>query len=288
MKGKTLLLYLFLVLSILLAGTSISYAQVRDTDIALTLYPEDPKPSQDVTATLGSYSTDLNKAHISWSVNDQEKSQGIGKKSFSFLMENTNTPVSLSATINTFDGQSIKKTILITPTNLDILWEAVDVHMPPFYRGKSMVPSQGGFKVVAIPNMVNRAGRIGSSNLSYTWSKDGDVRTDSSGWGRDSYIFSHSYLDRTNTIGVKISDISGGLNTSQSIQLKTSNPEILFYKKDLTLGTLWENALSDGFRVGEEGETLVVEPLFFSPANINANELTFDWSINGDRISVPS
>lgn len=288
MKGKALLSYLFLVLSILLMGTNISYAQVRDTDIVLNIYPQNPKPNQDVTATLASYSTDLDKAHISWSINNQEKSQGIGKKTFYFSTDNTSSPINLTATINTFDGQSLKKTILITPSNIDILWEATDSYVPPFYKGKTLVSKQGDFKVVAIPNIINKSGRINSNNLSYTWSKDGDIQTDSSGWGKDSFTFSNSYLDKNNTVEVRVSDISGGSSTSGSIQLQTSNPEIFFYKKDLTLGTLWENAIGDGFKVGGSGETVVVEPYFFSPQDISASELTFDWSINGDRIQTPN
>ena len=33
---------------------------------------------------------------------------------------------------------------------------------------------------------------------------------------------------------------------------------------------------------------MVVEPYFFSPKNINASELTFDWSLNGEKIQTPS
>jgi len=37
-------------------------------------------PKQNVTATLGSYATNLDKAYISWSINSQEMNKGVGKK----------------------------------------------------------------------------------------------------------------------------------------------------------------------------------------------------------------
>ena len=78
---------LILILILIIAFTGFfahTYAQVRDTDIILSVSPENPNPNQNVTATLSSYSIDLDKANISWSVNGQETSMGIGKKSFYF------------------------------------------------------------------------------------------------------------------------------------------------------------------------------------------------------------
>ena len=50
-----------------------------------------------------------------------------------------------------------------------------------------------------------------------------------------------------------------------------------------TFGVKWETALSNGFTINKDGEILVVEPYFFSPKNINASELTFDWSLNREK-----
>src|SRR3989338_5459408 len=83
------------------------HAQVRSTDIVLDISPEFPMPKQNVTATLGSYATNLDKAYISWSINGQEMSKGVGKKVFFFTMGDLGSSVDLTATINTFDGQSI-------------------------------------------------------------------------------------------------------------------------------------------------------------------------------------
>lgn len=280
--------YFIFVLSLIITFVGIFVsAQVRNTDIVLNISPQYPGPNQNITATLNSHTLNLDKAKISWSVNDQEVISGIGKKTLSFKTEAVGAVSTVLAVIDTVDGQSLTKTITITPASVDMLWEAYDSYTPPFYKGKALAPSQGTFKVVAIPGVINQSGKINSNNLSYTWTKDNKVQQNSSGWGKNSFLFINSYLDKGNTIKVKVSDISGGNNASGQIDLNTKNPKIVFYKND-SLGTNWNNALSDGFTINSTGETIVVEPYFFSPKNISSSDLAFDWFLNGEKIETPN
>lgn len=277
---------LFLILTIAFAGFFVD-AQVRDTDIVLSISPQYPNPNQNINAILNSHTINLDKANISWSVNNQEMNAGIGRKSFSFKIGEAGTSTVLSVLIDTIDGQSLSKTTTITPANVDMLWEAYNAYVPPFYKGKALAPSQGQFKVVAIPNIQNQGGKVNINNLSYIWEKDDKVQSDSSGWGKNYFIFQNSYLDRDNTAEVKVSDISGNNNASGRIILNTVNPKILFYENDPQLGVKWERSLSDGFLVNTNGTIINVEPYFFSPKNINSPDLTFDWSLNRKKISTP-
>ena len=279
-------LILIIIITFALMG-SFANAQIRDTDIVLSILPEYPNPNQNVTATLSSHSIDLDKVNISWSVNSQEMSLGIGKKSFSFKTGEAGSSSTLTATIETIDGQNILKTINISPADVDILWEAYDSYVPPFYKGKALPPSQGKFKVVAMPSLINQNGKVNMSNLSYAWKKDGTVQSSSSGWGKSYFIFTNSYLDKNNIIEVKVSDISGGTNASGKITLKTTTPKILFYRNDPVFGIKWETILNNGFTIGESGETIVVEPYFFSPKDINSSYLTFKWTLNTQKIQTP-
>jgi hypothetical protein len=279
--------YLILIIIFAVFG-SFAHAQVRNTDIVLDISPQYPNQNQNVTATLSSYATNLDKAHISWSTNNQETSEGIGKKVFYFTTGNLGSSLTLTATINTVDGQSIQKTIIVISADIDMLWEASDSYAPPFYKGRTLAPSQGAFKVVAMPSLINNGGKVNVNNLSYVWTKDGDIQPDSSGWGKNFFIFQNSYLDKENIVEVKVSDITGGANTAGTIQLQTSIPEIVFYEDDPLLGVRWENALKDGARVNREGETLVAEPYFFSPKNINSPDLALDWFLNGEQIQIPN
>ena len=46
--------------------------------------PAHPGPRQQVAVTLESFATDLDRASISWSLNDTAAKQGVGQKSFTF------------------------------------------------------------------------------------------------------------------------------------------------------------------------------------------------------------
>ena len=264
-----------------------AHAQVRSTDIVLDISPEFPMPKQNVTATLGSYATNLDKAYISWSINSQEMNKGVGKKIFFFTMGDLGSSVNLTATINTIDGQSIQKTMTIASADVDMLWEAYDSYTPPFYKGKALAAKQGAFKVVAMPSLTNQSGKVNVGNLSYTWTKDGSVQSDSSGWGKNYFTFQNSYLDKENVIKVQVSDISGGANTSGTINLRTTAPKIVLYEDSPVFGIKWEKSLSDGLRIDPSGGVLVAEPYFFSPKNISSPDFVFDWFINEGKIQAP-
>ncbi len=280
----------YLILCLIFASISfatVAYAQVRDGDISLNISPANPNPNENVTATLNSYVITLDNANISWSVEGQEMSSGIGKKSFSFNSGSLGSQLNLTATINTVDGQTITKSVTITPAGLDILWEGVDSYTPPFYKGKTLVANQGAFKVVAMPTLNMLGGRVSPNNLSYKWGKDGSGAPNASGWGKSYYIFRNSYLDRENEVEVEVKDILGSTSATGKIDLQTVDPKIVFYKKSPLTGTRLENSIKDGAFINGSGETLVAVPYFFSPKNIARPELTFDWLLNNQKVETP-
>ncbi len=279
--------FIFISTLFFLASVSILHAQVRDTDVVLTLSPEYPGANQNVTAILSSYVTDLNKANISWTINEQTVISGIGKKSYSFKTGGAGDSLSLSATVDTVDGQSLTKRTTLNIADMDLLWEADDAYTPPCYKGKALAPNQGKFKVVAMPNLFSMGQKVNPNNLSYAWRLDGTVQSDSSGWGKNYFIFSNSYLDRGNTVEVKVSDITGGTNASGKINLQTYAPKIVFYKNDPSLGILWQNALYNGFQIDKSGTTIDAEPYFFTPNDLSSPDLAFTWSINGQKVATP-
>ncbi len=285
---KNLVFSFLLVIGVFLLCGSALYAQVRDTDITLTVSPENPTPNQEVSARINSYVIDLNKAYIYWSLSTGETGGGIGKKSFSFTAKEAGSSLTLSVTIDTVDGQSVQKNLTLGASSVDLLWEAYDVYAPPFYRGKTLVPSQGKFKIVAIPNVINEDSKINQKNLAYTWKENWDVSVNQSGWGKNYFVLQHSYLDRTNLVEVNVSDISGNMSASGKINLKTAEPKIVFYKNDPVLGPRMEGALQDGFTINKAGESIIAEPYFFSPKDISLPVLKFDWFINGNKVVTPS
>ncbi len=279
---------LIIPLILLFALTAFSArAQVRDTDISLEINPAFPSPNQDVTASLSSQVLDLNKALITWSENGQQKQSGIGKKEFRFSSAGLGMPTTISASIDTVDGSNFIKSATVQPAEVDMLYEAPDAYVPPFYKGRALPASQSRIKVVAIPFLSSGPGNS-SANFSYSWSQDGRNQPEGSGWGNSSYTFQNSYLDNGNTVSVQVSDIVSRSGAAGSIKINTINPKIIFYRLDPSLGTDWNQALQDGFNVSLDGESIVAAPYFFSKSDPDSPGLSYTWTLNGQKLNTPS
>ncbi len=263
-------------------------AQVREGDVTISSSPSYPAPNENVTISINSFVTDLNKAFITWSINNEEAMSGIGKKTFSLNAGVSGSVLIIKANIDTVSGQNVSKNITISPAEVDMLWEAYDSYTPPFYKGKALVPQEGTFKIVAMPNIKNQNGNTNPVNMSYTWSKDGKVLTDSSGWGKNYYIFKTSFLDKKNEVKVLTSNVLGNIATQGKTTIEVDVPKIIFYQKDSFLGTRWEHSVRNNFKINTEGETLVAEPYFFSFKDVNNPDFAFSWTLNNTQIQTPT
>jgi hypothetical protein len=110
----------------LIGSTDASLVNDHDIDVALT--PEQPRPNQNVTIELSSYATEMNKATITWSVNGTTKLNGIGKTKLSITTGDVGQKTDVSIVIITQEGTRVDKRIVITPAQLDILWEAPETY----------------------------------------------------------------------------------------------------------------------------------------------------------------
>jgi hypothetical protein len=280
MQKNIKVLILFLALICVFFAFSVS-AQIKSNDISLSLNPKDPGANETVYASISSYMTDLNKSFISWTLNGQTVVQGVGQKNFTFKTGDSGSQTSIDVKIDNADGSSTSKQIVVSPIGIDLLWEAYDSYVPPFYKGKALLTSEGTVKAVALMNSSK------SSGASYNWKLDDTSKTDSSGYGKNFYVFKKSYLDRNNTVEIAASNLLGSSLGSGKITIANTNPKIVFYKKDPTLGTQWGKALEDNFRMDSGGETIVFEPYFISPKNLNSSDLNLTWTLGNSPIATP-
>lgn len=265
-----------------------SFAQVLDTDISLYTSPQFPNPNDSVIAKIDSYTTDLDKAYITWSVDGKQKASNIGKKSFSFFVGNSGEETNLEVKIETLSGSTINKSIVVSPSSIDLLWEATDSYVPPFYKGKALGAKEAEFKVVAMPAVQNQGSKINIFDNTYTWTKDNSGQPNSSGWGKNSLTFKNTYLDETNTIEVETSSLTGENQSKNTIKITPGNPKILFYEQKQNLGIDMSKTIEDGFSVSQNGSSILAVPYFFSPKDIESTNLSISWSLNGERLSNPS
>lgn len=264
----------------------LSVLAVSPSSIFFNLAPNNPAPNEEIIATLSSYSSNLDTVLISWSVDGRIVLSGIGKKSFSFQTPDSGKEINVVAVISLPDGE-VSKSITVRPNFMTLLWQADDSHVPPFYKGKALPTTGSAVKIVALPEIKNGSGITDPRNVTYSWKKDFTNNVDGSGYGKNYFVYINDFLDGSNTISVTASTIDQKYSSKASIEVKTIEPKIMFYKKDPKLGILWENALSDG-HVVEGSEVIMADPYYISPADIGIPTLKFNWFINDFQIAVES
>ncbi|KKR43168.1 MAG: hypothetical protein UU10_C0026G0002 [Parcubacteria group bacterium GW2011_GWF1_40_6] len=279
---------LYLIAMLLLVGIFLpsDTLAVSSSSILVNVTPENPAPNEDVSITLNSYASNLDSVLIIWSVNGKNVLSGIGKKSFSLKAPDAGGETSVIASISLPDG-TIDKRIMIRPSVMALLWQANDSYVPPFYRGKALPTMGSEIKIVAIPEIKNGAQTVNPKNIVYAWKRDYTNKQDSSGYGKSSFTYVDDYLEDSSTIGVTATTTDQKYSSAGSIVVRTTNPKILFYKRDLTLGTLWEKALANGHII-QGNEIIEAAPYFISPKEIRIPTLVFNWFINDYQIAVPS
>jgi hypothetical protein len=140
-------------------------------------------------------------------------------------------------------------------------------------------------KVVAMPEIKIGSGMVDPKNMLYAWKLDFTNNQDGSGFGKNSFIYTNDYLDNSNNVEVTASTLDQSESSDASIDIGTTQPKILFYKNDPSLGTIWQQALANGHKVVGT-EIMQAAPYFISPKDIRIPSLVWNWSINDDAVNI--
>lgn len=288
-KGGELLFILFFLIGILNIK-DFSYAElqvgVQNEDIIVNVSPRNPEPYQNTTITITSYSTDLNKASITWQKGKELLLSGTGRTSYSFKTTGPNTTMVFDITIKPAGSISmINKRVSISPSEIELLWEPVNSYTPPFYKGKALPTKGSSIKAVAIPNTNTIKSNLGS--ISYTWKNNNEVVEDSSGYNKNYYLFKDDiYSGDGNNITVVASSVENNYTAEKSINIPIYSSRVLFYKKSPTEGVLYNNNIKNNYIMSEDEMTVVAEPYYLDIKN-KWNAFSYDWKINGSAIQTP-
>jgi len=278
------LIFIVFLCAIAFSCSFVAHAQTAN-DVFLNVVPEHPAPNQSVDISVQSYSFDIQTAFISWSIDGNTVASGIGLDSYTLTAKGPGEKTSVDVTITPVGYIPIVKSFTISPISVDMLWEATDSTVPPFYRGKALATSESQVKVVAIPQVISSGVMLPSSDFSYTWKEDYDVNQAESGYGKDFYTSAMDYLNPTKNIGVSISTRDGSSTSDSNIDLSSSDPKLVIYPSSPLLGTLLDQAVGNSYAVKGADLSVVVEPYFFSPGNPISPILQYSWQVNGNAIT---
>lgn len=280
-------LSLFLIFTFNEADAQLKTANVNDikdsSEIILT--PAFPGANENVSVRLESFSFDLNSSEIIWAIDGVIKEKGLGKKFFSFKTGSVGSVSFIKAIIQTKEGKTIEKTLVIRPAGVDILWEA-NSYTPPFYKGKALYGYQSLITVIAVPNIINSEGaKINPDNLTYKWTKNNKVLGDVSGYGKNKFSFSKSILSDPSEIEVEVMSSDKKIKASGSIVLEPVEPKTVIYENNPLYGIIYERAVDGEFKLENNEITLTATPYFFSKEDTSGEKIKYNWNMNGRRIN---
>jgi len=277
----------FLLIAILIYFIPLLSSAQNANDISLDIFPEFPGPNQNVNLSVKSFLFDLNKLKITWLVDDKEKLSGIGKKEFSTKTGPAGSKTKVKVVIQIDKTNQIEKEEILSPSEVAILWEAIDSFRPPFYKGKPL-PSLGTtIKVTALPQLGKNISVSDLNNFVFNWQKNANKLASDSGYGKNSFSFQNGFLDDFETIEAEVSSVQNSEKSVGRTVITLGKPKIVFYEEKPEGGGInYGKALRDGDEL-KENTTIVALPYFISPPNPESSDLSYNWSINGNSLPTP-
>ncbi len=269
-------------------GAGKANAQVIPTagpnNINIALTPEHPSPYTDITVKLESFFFRMDLANIIWMENGSRKSGGPGVTTYKTRTGGVGERTEIEAIITIAGYDIMRKSISISPSDIDILWESPDAYVPPFYRGKALPTRESQIRATAIPVIKNRAGEtLRHNNLSYTWKRDRKVAQNDSGFGKTGYLFRNLMLNRDEEIIVDITS-QDGYTGSGAITIPIFEPKILLYPENEGV-TNYLQSLNTGHQTQKLNLGIKAVPYFFAidPAG-KLGSMSYEWKVGKEII----
>ena len=255
-------------------------ASVNENDIDVITTPEFPGAFEPVSIRLDSNNIDLNRYTIQWTTDTFEQKSGLGLRDFNTKSGAYGSQKHITAVIMG-SGVTIRKTIVISPQDATVLWEAIDSYVPPFYRGKKLAGQEALIRIAVLPNFQS-SNSLKINDAVYLWTRNGNKILNIGGYAKDSIVIQHNKLRTSEKITSTVSNVSGDIKVEKTIDIPIFNPEINWYVRN-QYNYRRLQSINGGLRVAGGDINLIAEPYYFSITN-GINDLDFSWSINNESI----
>ena len=275
--------YLFLLTFIFLPFVTFSQSAFEET-LNITITPQIPAPGELVKATVRtSFFSNLQKSNITWTVDGRVQKSGFGETTFEFRAPKAGERSTITASVEGLPGQTLTSNLSITPSDLDLVYEA-NTYTPPFYRGRSIFTANSTVTVAAIANLVEGQTTLPKSRIIYTWEKDGERLPDQSGVGRDSIQLNTSIVPRSFYVTVTAESLNSNLKAKKRILIRPSDPTVVLYENNPIYGSVFEKALTGSFNFDREEVSITAIPYFFNISDRDSSQIKYSWFENGRSI----
>jgi len=247
-----------------------------EEQISVSLSVANPQPNQPFNISVRSFSSNLNKASIYWYENNELKSSGVGDLSQSYVAPGIGKSLIIGLRIETIEGNLIVKEYEISPALVDLIYET-QTYTPPFYKGKAIYTHQSTATIYALPSIIEDGIKKNPSSLIYTWEVNGSVQQDSSGRGRDVFLYEGRILSQSTLITITVESDTSNQVAINDIFLEPADAEVLLVQEHPLYGMISNN------NIETDSDYVVIHaiPLFSSIFSKESSSLDYVWSLNG-------
>lgn len=249
--------------------------------VSITTNPTTPGPNEVVTVSVESYVMDLNSSKIIWYVDREAMKEGIGEKKFETETRGPGEPVTVDIVIITKNGAQYNKQIILTPIEIDLLWEA-NTYVPPFYKGKALPTYKSIVKVSAIPRFNSL--KSNPKDYYYKWTVNRSQGA-GEGLGKSSIPVGMGWPNSNVPIRVEVNTQDGAAKGSTMEYIPTVDPKVLFYEQAPLLGIRFDHILKGPVAVEGNEVRIRAVPYYFSLDNYFNEELVYSWIKDATRIT---
>ncbi len=279
--------YAFFAFTIPLLVGAQGFAVLNDT-VTLEINPRIVEPRSKAIFSLNSSTIDINRVQSSVSVNNVLVKQAIGLKQFTILTPRVGESVEVQLVIRTINQGTIEKKVTIRPAQVDLLYEAVDAHVPIGYKGKKLPAHQQEVMVMALPYFIDaNSKQIDHTSLIYRWDVNGQVQRDQSGYGKNIFLFSGPSFYRLQEVSVQVENVQGDLVAQRKIDIPAYPTAIRFYPEHPLSGIDMSRAITSQQVYDLEVPELAVHavPFYFSNPD-SLEQVQYEWTMNGSPLST--
>lgn len=279
-------LFVLMVAAIPFSCTALSLTYERP--LTLTVIPEHPAPGESVHLTIQSYSIDLNRSDITWSVNDKIIAQGAGIKDITVRAGALGTRTSIVVIATENDENVGQAAAIIAPTEVILLWDS-DSYVPPFYKGRSLAGTSATLHAYALARLSTASGvPIPERDIIYTWSRGGTVLNSLSGRGKSSISLQGPALYGSDTLGVQAESSDRSVQGVASARIPATDTALELYENHPLFGILFHRAFAGDVNTNENEEKVTAVPYFAHVVSPSDSSLTYEWHVNDSPIAPNS
>ena len=249
------------------------------------MMPEAPQPGNTVVIQVQGVGAFLGDANIIWQQDGKTVKSGVGESKFVFVAGPVGSKTTVKVTITSSTQGTFTKTFAISPSSINMLWEA-DTSAPWWFKGKTLYTSGSNLTVTALPQVSSGGKGLSSNVLSYQWKINGTPSTQGSGLGRNRITFAGNQLLPGETADVDVY-YAGTLVGHGSITIPASKAQLGLYVRDPLRGTLFDSALRNSVSLSSTEFTIEAVPFNFANSSLANGSVPFAWKLNGNDTTGP-